>query len=142
VKRLLVVSRADIFNIETFLFTKKYKQGTKSGDPVECESIDNIFSANREKPLLIGSVKSNIGHSEVAAGFCSVIKSIFALESGKIAPNINFTKAKHGSEPLEAGRLRVVTETEDLEGSLIAVNSFGIGGTNGKLKYYKRIVNS
>jgi acyl transferase domain-containing protein len=74
-----------------------------------------------------------MGHSEVAAGNCGIIKSIFAFETGKIAPNINFLKAKVGAEPLEAGRLQVVTEIEDLEGSLIAINAFGIGGTNGKM---------
>jgi fatty acid synthase len=105
--------------------------GTKFGDRVECEAIDNVFSKNRKQPLLIGSVKSNMGHSEVVAGSVSVIKSIFAFESGKIAPNINFTKAKRGIESLETGRMQVVTKVEQLEGSLIAVNSFGVGGTNG-----------
>jgi acyl transferase domain-containing protein len=72
-----------------------------------------------------------MGHSEVVSGNCSIIKSIFAFEFGKIPPNINFTKIKHGVASLETGRLQVVTEAEQLEGSLIAVNSFGIGGTNG-----------
>ncbi len=84
------------------------------------------------KPLLVGSVKSNIGHTECVAGLCSIIKSIFALESGIIAPNINFTKSKPEIEPLESGILQVVTEAQKLEGSLIGINSFGIGGTNGK----------
>jgi fatty acid synthase len=80
----------------------------------------------------VGSVKSNIGHAEQTAGLCSIIKAIFALESGKIAPNINFTKPKPEIESLVSGRLQVVSEVRDLDGSLIAINSFGIGGTNGK----------
>jgi fatty acid synthase len=95
------------------------------------------MSKNREKPLLIGSVKSNMGHCEVVAGSSSIIKSIFAFESGKIAPNINLANVKRSIESLEAGRLKVVTEVEHLEGSLIAVNSFGIGGTNGNATIYQ-----
>ncbi len=79
----------------------------------------------------MGSVKSNMGHSEVAAAICSIIKSIFAFETGRIAPNINFTKAKPGIESLQSGIMKVVTEAQKLEGSLIGLNSFGIGGTNG-----------
>ncbi len=75
----------------------------------------------------------------MVAGSCSIIKSIFVLESGKIAPNINLANVKRGIESLEAGRLKVVTEVEQLEGSLIAVNSFGIGGTNGSVSIYQNI---
>jgi fatty acid synthase len=42
----------------------------------------------------VGSTKSNIGHIEPVSGLCSIIKSIFALETGIIAPNVNFTKLK------------------------------------------------
>ncbi len=83
---------------------------------------------------MIGSVKSNMGHSEPASGICGIVKSIFALETGKIAPNINFAKPREDIEALQSGRIQVVTETRELDGSLIAVNSFGIGGTNGKIQ--------
>ncbi len=110
-----------------------FHTGTKVGDPVECKTIDNIFCINRKNPLLVGSIKSNIGHTELASGVCGIIKSIFAFESGSIAPNIHFTKARPELEALEAGRIQVVTDIQRLEGSLIAVNSFGIGGANGKI---------
>jgi fatty acid synthase len=78
----------------------------------------------------VGSVKSNMGHSEVAAAICSIIKSIFAFETGKIAPNINFTEPKSNIESLQSGIMKVVTEAQELDGSLIGLNTFGIGGAN------------
>lgn len=51
-----------------------YILGTKVGDPEECESIDKIFTKNRQTPLLIGSVKSCVGHAESVSGCISVVK--------------------------------------------------------------------
>ncbi|KAG4069737.1 hypothetical protein HA402_003178 [Bradysia odoriphaga] len=79
--------------------------GTVVGDPEECTAIDNIFCKGRKTPLLVGSVKSNIGHTE----------------SVSVRP---------GVKALEEGRLKVCTEPTKLEGSLVAINSFGFGGAN------------
>lgn len=48
--------------------------GTKVGDPEELKAIEEIFCTGRSEPLLIGSIKSNLGHSEPASGLCSVAK--------------------------------------------------------------------
>lgn len=82
----------------------------------------------------MGSVKSNIGHSESTAGACSITKVILAFETGLIAPNINFTKIRPGIASLEEGRLSVCTEVTKLEGNLVSLNAFGFGGANGKLQ--------
>lgn len=79
----------------------------------------------------MGSVKSNIGHSESSAGVCSITKVCLAFETGLIAPNINFTKIRPGIPSLEAGRLSVCTDVTKLEGNLIGLNAFGFGGANG-----------
>jgi fatty acid synthase len=105
--------------------------GTEIGDVIECKTIVDTFCVNRKKPLLVGSTKSNIGHIEPVSGLCSIMKSIFALETGIIAPNVNFTKLKASIEALGSGVLQVVTELQELEGSFIGINSFDIGGTNG-----------
>lgn len=89
-----------------------------------------MFCTGRDKPLPVGSVKSNMGHSESTAGACSIAKMILAYETRKIAPNINFMEIRPGLESLESGRLRVVLEVEDLTGPLISINSFGFGGGN------------
>ncbi len=107
------------------------------GDVVECKAISNVFCRNRQKPLLVGCVKSNMGHGEHSSAMSSIVKSILALESGRIAPNINFKNPKAEIESLISGKIKVVTEIEKLEGSLIGIDSFGIGGTNGMLKKLK-----
>lgn len=93
--------------------------------------MDNIFCKNRTKPLLVGSVKSNIGHSESSAGVCSITKVCLAFETGLIPPNINFSKIRPGIPSLEEGRLNVCTDVTKLEGNLIGLNAFGFGGANG-----------
>lgn len=112
-------------------YVEAHGTGTGVGDPEECQAIYEIFCKNRKEPLLIGSIKSSIGHSEPVSGICSMIKCILALESGKISPNINFEEIKPDISPLKEGHLKVVDEVTDLPGSLVACSSFGFGGANG-----------
>lgn len=116
----------------TIAYVEAHSTGTVVGDPEECQALDNIFCKNRKTPLPVGSVKSNIGHSESTAGACSVTKVILAFETGLIAPNINFTKVRPGIPSLEEGRLSVCTDVTKLEGDLVGLNAFGFGGANGK----------
>lgn len=60
------------------------------GDPQEVNSIADFFCKDRNTPLLIGSVKSNMGHSEPASGLCSVAKVLIAMEAGVIPPNLHY----------------------------------------------------
>ncbi|XP_016956349.1 fatty acid synthase isoform X1 [Drosophila biarmipes] len=111
-------------------YLEAHSTGTVVGDPEECKAIDNVLCSQREKPLLVGSVKSNVGHSEAASGICSLIKACFAFESGLIAPNINFTEVKQVILPLAEGRLIVVKDVTPLPNPYIGINSFGFGGAN------------
>lgn len=111
-------------------YVEAHSTGTIVGDPEECQALDNVFCKNRNRPLLVGSVKSNIGHSESTSGACSMTKVILALESGIVPPNINFTRIRPGITALEEGRLKVCTDPTKLEGRLIGINSFGFGGAN------------
>ena len=113
-------------------FVEAHSTGTKLGDPEEVAAIDEIFckNKNRKKPLLIGSVKSNMGHAEASSGIASITKILLALEKGKIAPNINFTASRDDVPAFAEKRLRVVTEVEDLDGPFVSMNSFGLGGAN------------
>lgn len=113
-------------------YVEAHSTGTVVGDPEECQALDNIFCKNRDKPLPVGSVKSNIGHSESTAGACSIAKVLLAFETGLIAPNINFTKIRQGIPSLEEGRLSVCTDITKLDGDLVGLNAFGFGGANGK----------
>lgn len=111
-------------------YVEAHSTGTVVGDPEECQALDNVFCKTREKPLLVGSVKSNIGHSESTSGVCSISKVILAYETGLVPPNINFTRNRPGIPSLEEGRLKVCTDSTKLDGRLIGINSFGFGGAN------------
>nr|XP_019551378.2 fatty acid synthase-like [Aedes albopictus] len=111
-------------------FIEAHSTGTVVGDPEECDAIDKIFCTDRDRPLPIGSVKSNIGHSEASAALSSLSKCVIAMENDLIPPNINFTKTRPDVPALTAGRLQVVDQAKPLEGPLIAINSFGFGGAN------------
>ncbi|KAH8883107.1 putative polyketide synthase [Thozetella sp. PMI_491] len=108
--------------------------GTLAGDPLETSALANVFTSMRSAgdKLLIGSVKTNIGHLEGASGVAGLIKSVLMLERGKILPNRNFeTPSKR--IPFEDWKLKVPTEVQDFPSAgprVISINSFGYGGTN------------
>ena len=114
-------------------YVEAHSTGTFVGDPEECKALDNIFCQDRHEPLLVGSVKSNIGHTESTSGVCSITKAIIAFENGKVPPNINFEEIRPTIPSLVEKRMIVCSETTPLNGDKIAINSFGFGGANGKL---------
>jgi len=67
---------------------------TKVGDPIEAAAIGSVFGRARhaEDPLYVGAVKTNIGHSEASSALSAVIKTVLAVESGTILPNVGFEK--------------------------------------------------
>jgi len=85
------------------------------GDPEELAALDQVFSKGRQTPLLIGSVRSNMGHSEPASGLCSVAKILIAMEHGLIPPNLHFSNPKQNVESLLAGRFKVHILLESYE---------------------------
>ncbi|XP_053695707.1 fatty acid synthase-like [Sabethes cyaneus] len=111
-------------------YVEAHSTGTYVGDPEECDALDKVYCTGRKQSLLVGSVKSNIGHSEPSAGVCSIAKCIVAMETGLIPPNINFEEVKPSIPALVEKRLQVVTEITPLSGPLVAINSFGFGGAN------------
>lgn len=71
-------------------YVEAHGTGTSVGDPQEINSVADLFCKGRKGPLLIGSVKSNMGHSEPASGICAITKVLIAMESGMIPPNLHF----------------------------------------------------
>nr|CAD7589404.1 unnamed protein product [Timema genevievae] len=112
------------------VYVEAHGTGTKVGDPQEVNSIADVFCKNRNTPLLIGSVKSNMGHSEPASGLCSIAKVLIAMEAGVIPPNLHFRAPNPDIAALNDGRLQVVNKPLPWNGGLVAVNSFGFGGAN------------
>jgi acyl transferase domain-containing protein/NADPH:quinone reductase-like Zn-dependent oxidoreductase/NAD(P)-dependent dehydrogenase (short-subunit alcohol dehydrogenase family)/SAM-dependent methyltransferase len=109
--------------------------GTPTGDPIEARAIAAVFgAADRTERLRIGSVKTNIGHTEAASGLAGLIKVVLAMEKGQIPPSVNFDKPNPKLKLDEWG-LKVATELEPWpatgqEPRRASVNSFGYGGTN------------
>ncbi|KAJ4286910.1 hypothetical protein N0V88_007855 [Collariella sp. IMI 366227] len=109
--------------------------GTPTGDPIEVGAIASVFkdSRNDKQPLRIGSVKTNIGHTETASGIAAIIKVALALEKGQIPPSINFEKPNEKLR-LDEWKLKVPTELEPWpeSGSIrrASINNFGYGGSN------------
>ncbi|XP_011704261.1 PREDICTED: fatty acid synthase-like, partial [Wasmannia auropunctata] len=68
-------------------YVEAHGTATKVGDPPEINAISNVLCKNRETPLMIGSVKSNLGHAEAASGFDQIAKVIIAFETGFVPPN-------------------------------------------------------
>jgi fatty acid synthase len=122
-------------------FFEAHASATKVGDLKEVQVIDEFLGKLRQKPLLIGSVKSNVGHTEAASCMCSIMKAVLAIESNVVAANLHFRKAKKGMAGIEEGRLVPVTKKTLLEGDdiVIGINNFGFGGSNGHL-ILKRLV--
>ena len=69
-------------------YVEAHGTGTAVGDPIEVEALAEVH-AERATPLLIGSVKSNVGHLEWAAGICGVIKVMLAMHHGRLPPSLH-----------------------------------------------------
>lgn len=70
-------------------------------------AIAELFCANRSTPLLLGSVKSNMGHSEPASGLCSIAKVVVAMEHGIIPGNLHYREPNPDIPALSDGRIKV-----------------------------------
>ncbi|XP_071569274.1 fatty acid synthase-like isoform X1 [Temnothorax nylanderi] len=111
-------------------YIEAHATGTIIGDPVEVMSIDQSLCAKRNTPLLMGSVKSNLGHSEPASGLCQIAKVLLAMETGIITPTIHFKRPRKELTAIIEGRIKIITEPTEWEGGYVGVNSFGFGGAN------------
>ncbi|CAL9588338.1 Phthiocerol synthesis polyketide synthase type I PpsD [Nocardiopsis dassonvillei] len=118
-------------------FVEAHGTGTAVGDPVEVGALGAVLGAGRspERPLRVGSVKSNVGHLEAAAGVTGLIKTALALHHRLLPPTIHFERA-NPLLGLERIPVHVQDEAHPLpeEAPVIAgVSSFGFGGTNAHL---------
>ena len=120
---------------EQVQYVEAHGTGTPVGDPIEARAIGSVVSAGRPKNerCIIGSVKTNIGHLEAAAGVAGLVKTALALKHRQIPPHLHF-HTPHPDIPFDELQLRIPTTLEtwpETDGPALAgVNSFGFGGTN------------
>nr|QEO74387.1 AMP-dependent synthetase and ligase [uncultured bacterium] len=116
---------------EQVSYVEAHGTGTPLGDSIELGALRAVYGAGRAEPLIVGSVKTNIGHTEAASGVAGLIKVILALKHRQIPRHLHFqTPNLH----VEWEGLRVPTELLPWQPSsatrLAGVSSFGFGGTN------------
>ena len=115
-------------------YIEAHGTGTELGDPVEVTALTRVFGG-RQRPLALGSVKSNIGHADAAAGVAGLIKTILALQHGMLPPSLHFS-APNPHVDFTAAALNVVDTLqawpvqENGGPRRAGVSAFGIGGTN------------
>ncbi|MEU3477286.1 SDR family NAD(P)-dependent oxidoreductase [Streptomyces sp. NPDC033754] len=116
-------------------YLEAHGTGTSLGDPIELEAAWDVFGPGRRpgEPLLIGSVKSNIGHCESASGMASVFKTVLALRNGRIPGGLHFQNP-NPHVPWRDMNVRVVdsraTWARGEVPRLAGVSGFGFSGTN------------
>ncbi|WP_231986566.1 polyketide synthase, partial [Mycobacterium sp. 852002-40037_SCH5390672] len=114
-------------------YVELHGTGTEVGDPIEAAALGQFF-AGRQRPLQVGSVKTNIGHLGGAAGIAGLLKTVLAIQNGEIPPSLNYRNSDRDIDlrqlglrvndalspwPVQQGRVRRA-----------GVSSFGMGGTN------------
>lgn len=137
-----IYSESDLVSVQ---YIEAHGTGTPAGDPTEAESISNVIA--KAKPpgsgtLWIGSVKSNIGHTESAAGVAGLIKVLLMMKHQTIVPSV-FYSEESASIDVKELKIEIPREAERWHASgarVAGVNNFGFGGTNAHaiVKQYKR----
>ena len=120
---------------EAINYVEAHGTGTPLGDPIEVGALGAVLCPGRDagQPLVIGSVKSNIGHLEAAAGIAGVVKVILAFARREIAPNLHF---RSGNPHIDWDRLPITVPVAPTPWPAIGgcrragVSSFGFSGTN------------
>lgn len=120
-------------------FVEAHGTGTSLGDPIEVGALGEVFGArDKKRPLVIGSLKTNIGHLEAAAGIAGAIKTVLALKNRQVPQHLNLENANPliawDELPIEvaSGRGRPLPNDKEVHAG---VSSFGFSGTNAHIVF-------
>jgi len=120
---------------ESITYVEAHGTGTELGDPIEIAGLNQAFRGERPRPgtCVVGSVKTNVGHLQIASGVAGFIKTALALHHAQIPPTLHFQKPNPAID-FDSTPFYINTELMDWQvpngKRLAAVNSLGIGGTN------------
>jgi len=118
---------------EDISFVEAHGTGTSLGDPIEANALGNVLGQKRTNKLLVGSVKTNFGHLEAAAGMASLIKTVLCLQNRTLVPTLHFKNLNPHIE-VEKSSIEIVTKVTPWgnanEALHAGVSSFGFSGTN------------
>ncbi len=119
--------------LDDLAFMEAHGTGTPVGDPIEASAIGSKLGKGRSRPLPIGSIKTNIGHTEPVSGLAGLMKATLALEHDLVPPSLHAAEL-NPDIPFGDLNLHVVREglpiTRGTRQRFAGVNSFGFGGTN------------
>ena len=120
-------------DVNRIAFIEGHGTGTKVGDPAEIWAIGEVIGRNRRAPVPVGSIKTNIGHTEPASGLFGLLKAMISLEHNFLPASLHFDKPNENID-FEGLNVRVNTSATELlpakQARFAGINSFGFGGTN------------
>lgn len=120
-------------HVDTISYIEAHGTGTELGDPIEIAGLSKAFNSSTKNHCAIGSVKTNIGHLDVAAGIAGVIKTVLCLKNKRLVPSLHFNEA---NEKIDFINSPFYVNTKSLDWNdqghprRAGISSFGIGGTN------------
>ena len=117
-------------------YLEAHGTGTAVGDPIELNAVSAVYGRERpaDRPLLVGSIKTNVGHLESAAGIAGLIKAVLVLQRGVIPKHLHFEVPNPSLDwdrmPVQVTAAKMDLPKRNGRARLAGVNSFGISGTN------------
>ncbi|KAA1245371.1 polyketide synthase, partial [Mycobacterium simiae] len=129
IRRALARAGVDCNHID---YVEAHGTGTKIGDPIEATALGQIFGDRQQHPVVVGSVKTNIGHAGAAAGIAGLLKTVLSIENEVIPPTVNHVRASPQIDLKGLGlQVNTVLTRWPRTGRprRAGVSSFGMGGT-------------
>ncbi|WNG46512.1 acyltransferase domain-containing protein [Archangium minus] len=120
---------------EQVVYVESHGTGTSLGDPIEVRALSETLCKGRDRsrPLVLGAVKTNVGHLEAAAGMAGLFKAVLALQHGQVPPNLHFSQP---SPHIPWNQLPLLVPTKPVPlpagkgRAIVGVSSFGLSGIN------------